>query len=264
MTFDVDKEAIKIEHMAKERIDTPDDKAGAATQALINEWNSLTQAQRNVVAVILSSKYEFSSDAMPSPNVEYNMDGNVSGLYFTASKIDFHKGPHTLDLTTEKSHNGQQITELKADTKISDQVHQEAQKIYDLANKKLHTNYKDDNLVDTELLKEWRASSAVQTEMMFALQDVSEANSSHIKVNIQSDSKDNFTGVVFDNDIAASSPKKPDTFGMGTVNFDYQSVDVITAGQRGIRLPEDFIGLNDTDSQQFSKAVLSGKVRLNF
>ncbi|CAN5272950.1 hypothetical protein BH11CYA1_BH11CYA1_50600 [soil metagenome] len=94
MHFDVNKEADKIESMAKERIDTKDTGNNSAADKLSaelnKEWGSLNKEQKNLVAGVIVDKYNNHDwDSLPIPSVEIDTKGNCLGINFKASALDF-------------------------------------------------------------------------------------------------------------------------------------------------------------------------------
>jgi hypothetical protein len=263
MTFDAQKEAEKIEHLAKERMDTPADKAQGASDALLKEWSSLTLFQRADVELAITKKYEFSLDTMPSPTVEFNLRGQPIGLYFTAAKGDFHHGPHTLELISGEPANGKEMTYLKADCKPSDPVHQEAEKIYDLVVKKMDTPLDADSKINRAILEEWDKASPVQELVAWALEETASNSGTHIHAQASSEMSDKSIGVVFTHD-SSKKYNGPVSVGLGTVNYDGDRAEAITANNGRAYDSETVRGLDSTKAQKFFSDVHDGSFKLSF
>ncbi len=105
-TFDADKEAEKIERLAKERLDTsntfwnfPTEDGIEAAKKLCDEWSSLSESERAATANALTAKYHNAKmNALPIPTIVTNINGEMIGMQFDASFLDWHMGPSSIKL----------------------------------------------------------------------------------------------------------------------------------------------------------------------
>jgi len=89
--FDAGKEAERINQLAKDAIDESRPMhQSQAIRALEQEYLSLTQPQRNAVALELENQDSWHS-TLPTPQVGIDCKGNVSSILFERSPWDVHK-----------------------------------------------------------------------------------------------------------------------------------------------------------------------------
>jgi len=99
-------EADRIETLAHQRLDTsntllnyPTGDGLAAAKRLSDEWSSLEPDQRTAVANQLTNKYHNADlNTMPIPTIVTNLNGEMIGLQFDASFLDWHLGPSSIKL----------------------------------------------------------------------------------------------------------------------------------------------------------------------
>jgi len=104
--FDATAEAVKIEHLAKERLDThntfgnyPTEAGRLASEKLAQEWVTLDQDQRVAVSSELVRLYHNGdANAQPVPRIATNVNGEMIGLFFDKSIWDFNLGPSEIKL----------------------------------------------------------------------------------------------------------------------------------------------------------------------
>jgi len=104
--FDATAEAVKIEHLAKERLDTHNtfgnyltDAGRQASEKLAQEWITLDQDQRLSVSTELIRLYQNGkANAEPVPRIATNLNGEMIGLFFDKSIWDFNIGPSEIKL----------------------------------------------------------------------------------------------------------------------------------------------------------------------
>jgi len=102
--FDAVKEADKMEHLAKERLDTHNTFTNDATATgliaahkLVDEWASLTDEERIATSMAAIKKYgNHKLDAQPIPSLVTNINGETIGLEFEAATADFNLGPASI------------------------------------------------------------------------------------------------------------------------------------------------------------------------
>jgi len=104
--FDATAEAVKIEHLAKERLDThntlgnyPTEAGRQASEKLAQEWVTLDQDQRVAVSNELMRLYNNGdANAKPVPRIATNLNGEMIGLFFDKSIWDYNLGPSEIKL----------------------------------------------------------------------------------------------------------------------------------------------------------------------
>jgi|GEM_PF-2684233 len=107
--FNADKEAEKIEHLAKERLDTSNgffshssrEKSIAAAERLAQEWSSLSFSERVDTANALDKYDNHSFDSLPRPYLLSDKENKFIGIEFYAAALDWHSGPNTVRLLGE-------------------------------------------------------------------------------------------------------------------------------------------------------------------
>jgi hypothetical protein len=100
MAFDSHQEASKLDHLAKDRLDT---KNGLdANIALAREWGNLSPSERNVTAKALNQDFNNHKwNGLPKPEIHLDADGNCNFIDFKASHLDFHQGPKHVTLSND-------------------------------------------------------------------------------------------------------------------------------------------------------------------
>jgi len=88
--FDAKREAVIIEGMAKEVLDTDTMKNDNCSSDLAREWMQLTPAQRTEVGKELVKQFDNSDwNSLPRPQLQFDAKGECTAIDFKASALDF-------------------------------------------------------------------------------------------------------------------------------------------------------------------------------
>jgi len=263
MPIDVNKEADKIEHMAKERLDTPSDKAGAQTKALIDEWASLTKTERDQVGAAIQQKYYPFKGAQPIPFLERDRNGDICGILFSAAMFDFHKGPHDFDLRAQEAAGGKETVFLKTDpSEVYDGVREEAIKLEKMAEEKLDTPIDKSSAISKKICSEFmqlsqKGRNLVADELDFLYGGKAGTPTSH---EIAA-SDGNCMGLGFEASFFDSKPGPSyfEIFGFDQPDGKYLAATFTKSGSKDKLVCDSMIADSDATMNQGKQAFQQGK-----
>jgi len=88
--FNASAEAVRIEHIAKEVLDTDIFKNDSCSADLAREWMTLTPAQRTEVGKELVKQFDNANlNSLPRPQLQFDAKGECTAIDFKASALDF-------------------------------------------------------------------------------------------------------------------------------------------------------------------------------
>jgi len=262
MPIDVNREADKIEHMAKERLDTPSDRAGYQTQALIDEWASLSKVERDQVAAAIQQKYYPFKGAQPVPFLERDRNGDICGILFAASVFDFHQGPHDFELRAQEAAGGKETVFLKTNpNEVYDGVREEAIKLEKMAEEKLDTPIDKASAINKKICAEFlqlsqKGRNLLGEELFFVCGGAGTPTAKEIKTSDGNSIGLSFEASFFD---AKPGPNYFEILGVDQADGKYLAATFTKSGSKDKLVCDSMIADSEATMKEGKKYFENGK-----